>query len=237
MEDFKIINNPFADKLLSEAQANMKNPKSAKADKANEQFESLFAGMLFKAMRKAMAPEGFYGEGPQGDIFQSMMEQRFSEIVARRNQLGIADLLRQQFDLSSGRPKNETLPESQLQEIVAEAAKRTGLDARLILAVINQESGGNPMVVSKAGAKGMMQLMDETAAQLQVQNVFDARENIFAGSRYLKQQLDEFQDLKLALAAYNAGPSAVKRYGGIPPYKETQNYVHRIFNLLQRTEE
>lgn len=237
MEDFKIVNNPFADKLLNEAQSNLKNAKTAKAEKASQQFESLFAGMLFSAMRKAMAPDGFFGEGPQGDIFQSMLEQRFSEIVARRNQLGIADLLKQQFDLSEGRGEPGKLAADKLQIIVAEAAAETGLEPALIKAVIEQESGGDPTIVSKAGAKGMMQLMDETAAELQVQNVYDPRENILAGSRYLKQQIEEFQDLKLALAAYNAGPSAVKKYGGVPPYKETQNYVHRILGLLQRGEE
>ena len=164
MEDFKIVNNPFADKLLNEAQANSKNAKSAKVEKAAQQFESLFAGMLFTAMRKAMAPQGFFGEGPQGDIFQSMMEQRFSEIVARRNQLGIADLLKQQLGVSEGRPESGKIPVESLEKIVTEAAARTGLEPELIKAVIEQESGGNPTIVSHAGAKGMMQLMDETAA-------------------------------------------------------------------------
>ncbi|KAA3615497.1 MAG: hypothetical protein DWQ05_14190 [Calditrichaeota bacterium] len=234
MDNLKIVNNPLAEKLLGEARSNVQNSDSAKAEKATRQFETIFANMLFSAMRKAMAPEGFYGSGPQGDIFQSMMEQRFGEIVAKRNQLGIADLLKQQLDVSSGNPETGKISDKQLQKIVDEAAAHTGLDPDLIKAVITQESGGNPLAISTAGAKGMMQLMDETARDLQVENVFDSRENIFAGSRYLKQQLDDFGSLELALAAYNAGPSAVKKYGGIPPYEETQNYVKRVMHILQR---
>ncbi|KAA3659027.1 MAG: hypothetical protein DWQ10_09810 [Calditrichaeota bacterium] len=232
MNEIKLQNNPLAEKLAGQAKTNMRNGNADQQKKATEQFESLFASMLFSAMRKAMAPDGFFGSGSSGDIFQGIMEQRFGEIVARRNQLGIAEMLRSQLEISSGQSPDGTFPDDELHRITDEAAKRTGLSQNLIKAVISQESGGDPGVVSHAGAKGLMQLMDETAQDLDVQNVFDPRENVIAGSRYLKMQLDEFKDLKLALAAYNAGPSTVKKYNAVPPYKETQNYVESIMKRL-----
>ena len=107
------------------------------------------------------------------------------------------------------------------------AAARAGLDPRLFLALINQESRFNPGAISPAGAIGLTQLMPGTAADLNV-DPRDPWQNLAGGARYLRQQLDTFGDPALALAAYNAGPGAVRRYGGVPPYAETQNYVSTI---------
>jgi Rod binding domain-containing protein len=115
------------------------------------------------------------------------------------------------------------------------AAKRHGLDPALILAVIRNESNGRPEAVSHAGAKGLMQLMDTTAADLGVQDAFDPGQNIEAGSRYLRQMLDRYQgDPELALAAYNAGPAAVDEHNGVPPYRETREYVARVLDTVRR---
>jgi soluble lytic murein transglycosylase-like protein len=101
----------------------------------------------------------------------------------------------------------------------------------LIDAVIKVESAYKANAVSKAGAKGLMQLMKATAAELGVRDRFDARQNIFGGSRYLKDLINRFEGrLDMALAAYNAGPSAVEKYNGIPPYRETQRYVRKIMD-------
>ncbi len=117
-----------------------------------------------------------------------------------------------------------------LDALIAAAAAKYGLDQRLIFAVMRQESGFNPRAISPKGASGLMQLMPATARRFGVENIFDPSQNIEAGARYLRFLLDTFNgDLELALAGYNAGESAVARYGNrIPPYRETVDYVRRI---------
>jgi soluble lytic murein transglycosylase-like protein len=112
---------------------------------------------------------------------------------------------------------------------ITQAAQANGIDPALLAGLIKQESGFNPNAGSGAGARGLTQLMPGTAAGLGVTNVLDPAQSINAGAKYLKQQLDAFGgDVTKALAAYNAGPGAVKRFGGVPPYAETQNYVRIV---------
>jgi soluble lytic murein transglycosylase-like protein len=113
-------------------------------------------------------------------------------------------------------------------EITA-AAKKHGIDPALLAGLVKQESGFNPSAGSPAGARGLTQLMPGTAAGLGVSNVLDPAQSLDGGAKYLRQQLDAFGgDVTRALAAYNAGPGAVQRYGGVPPYAETQNYVRIV---------
>jgi soluble lytic murein transglycosylase-like protein len=113
-------------------------------------------------------------------------------------------------------------------EITA-AAQRHGLDPALLAGLVKQESGFNPSAVSPAGARGLTQLMPGTAAGLGVTNPLDPAQALEGGAKYLREQLDRFGgDVARALAAYNAGPGAVQRYGGVPPYAETQNYVRAV---------
>ncbi|MFM0418684.1 lytic transglycosylase domain-containing protein [Paraburkholderia aromaticivorans] len=116
-----------------------------------------------------------------------------------------------------------------LSQIVSEAAHAADVDSALLMAVIEVESGGNPLAVSPRGATGLMQLMPATGARHGASNLFDPRQNIAAGARYLKELMRQFGGLPLALAAYNAGEGAVQRYGGqIPPYAETMAYVPKV---------
>jgi soluble lytic murein transglycosylase len=118
--------------------------------------------------------------------------------------------------------------------IISRHAATFRLEEALVRAVIKAESGYNPRAVSKKGALGLMQLMPDTARLMKVGDPLDVEENIRGGSRYLRLMLDEFNgDLDLALAAYNAGPNAVRRHGGIPPYEETRTYVKRVKTYMQ----
>lgn len=118
---------------------------------------------------------------------------------------------------------------------IAAAAASTGVDIALLRAVIHAESAFNPMALSNKGAQGLMQLMPGTAGDLGVNDAFDASQNIYGGARYLAQLLKDFNgDVKLATAAYNAGEAAVQKYGGVPPYDETQVYVQRVQQLRDR---
>jgi soluble lytic murein transglycosylase-like protein len=118
---------------------------------------------------------------------------------------------------------------------IASAASDSGVSENLIRAVILQESGGDPGAVSSKGAKGLMQLMDATARELGVRDSFSPAQNIRGGARYLGRLLREFKgDLELALASYNAGIGAVKKYGGVPPYGETKNYVRKVMARLEK---
>lgn len=117
----------------------------------------------------------------------------------------------------------------QLDSLIKHFAEKYSLDAALIKAVIRVESNFNPTVVSSKGAQGLMQLMPETASEVGVSNPFDPSQSIHGGSLYLRKMLDSFdRNLDYALAAYNAGPSTVRKYGGIPPYEETRNYVKKV---------
>lgn len=117
--------------------------------------------------------------------------------------------------------------------LIKEAAARYQVDPRLVAAVAQIESGGNQEAVSPAGAVGVMQLMPETAAGLGV-NPYDKRQNIEGGAKYLRQMMDTFGgDVQKAVAAYNAGPQAVKEYNGIPPYRETQDYVNKVLDIYR----
>ncbi|HZP81741.1 MAG TPA: lytic transglycosylase domain-containing protein [Chthonomonadaceae bacterium] len=120
-----------------------------------------------------------------------------------------------------------------IEALITRYSAQNGLPPEVVRAVIQVESGGNPRAVSAVGARGLMQLMPETAQSYGVRDAFDPEQNIAAGTRHLAGLLREFSgDLSRALAAYNAGSAAVRKYGGVPPYAETQQYVQRILGML-----
>ena len=145
-------------------------------------------------------------------------------------------------DVVSIEPEENFLPnppaapavEGPFAGLIKHAATKHGVDGILIQQVIAEESNFNPRAVSSKYALGLMQLLPKTAARYSVGDVFDPAQNIDAGTHYLKDLLEQYRgNLSLALAAYNAGPEMVERYGGIPPFPETQNYVQRIMRGLQ----
>ena len=154
-----------------------------------------------------------------GDIRESLFTIRSTRSSLVTNPYGSVV-----FDSSAGfaAPKH-------LTAVIQDASRKHGVDPRLVAAVVRRESAWNENAVSHVGACGLMQLMPATARYLGVNNIFDARENVSGGTRYLRTLLDTFNgDLDLALAAYNAGPGAVQRYRGVPPYRETRAYVAAV---------
>ncbi|MDG2305977.1 MAG: lytic transglycosylase domain-containing protein [Candidatus Binatia bacterium] len=122
----------------------------------------------------------------------------------------------------------------EMREMIATTAYRFDLEPALMHAVVRAESGFNPQAVSRAGARGLMQLMPATALEVGVRDVFHPQDNLNGGASYLRGLIDRYSgDVHLALAAYNAGPGAVESHGGVPPYAETQEYLRRVFRFRQ----
>jgi soluble lytic murein transglycosylase-like protein len=237
------------------------NANAERARWAAKEFESLFASMLLRSMRSTVDDDPLVPRSFGNDVYTEMLDDEYAKQLANNGSLGLSDLILKQMgktgDASSAldalnglraqswqsdprfAPQKVSAADTQtLRErmsawdgFIDEASKRYGVDRDLIASVIAQESGGNPNAVSPKGAKGLMQLMDGTARDMQVARVFDPRSNIMGGTRYLRELLDKFNDERLALASYNAGPSAVEQHQGVPPYAETQNYVDRVLSL------
>lgn len=127
-------------------------------------------------------------------------------------------------------------PDAEWKRIISKAARIHGLPEALIASVIHTESSFQARAESPKGAQGAMQIMPQTQKELGLNDPFDAEANVLAGCAYLRRQLDRFGSLELALAAYNAGPANVKKYGGIPPFPETRDYVARVTSRLGMNE-
>jgi soluble lytic murein transglycosylase-like protein len=157
-----------------------------------------------------------------GDKYRLQMEGGFVEVPAE-NVTAI-----EPEDVFTSAPPVETA-KAPFRDLIEGAAAHYGVDADLISSVIAAESNFNPKAISRRNARGLMQLLPETAARLGVRNIFDPQENINAGTHYLRDLLLLYKnDLALTLAAYNAGPQRVQQYGRIPPFAETQSYVRRV---------
>ncbi len=236
---------------------NTERPIPSRVMNVAKEFESIFANFMVKSMRGTVSNEdGLIPKSTGERIYTEMLDTEYAKMISNNSQLGLAELIAKQIMEMEGEKVNldkiNTTPSfinenvvgksrqeskqlsysvDRYQAYIDEASKKYGVDSSLISAVIRQESAGNPYAVSRAGAKGLMQLMDSTAKDLGVSRVFNAKDNIMGGAKYLSMMLKKFKgDEKLALAGYNAGPGAVAKYKGIPPYKETQNYVERVLN-------
>ncbi len=162
------------------------------------------------------------------------IENQFQSLISYGTQQPSEDF-QKILDTKIENKKNPTIAsKTEINNLIDKYADKNGLDADFVKAVVNQESGFNPNATSRCGAMGLMQLMPGTAEGLGVKNAYDPEQNIEGGTKYLKGLMDRFNNNKsLALAAYNAGPNAVKKYGGIPPYQETQNYVKNVLGKYE----
>jgi len=163
------------------------------------------------------------------DMFTRITIARLMEVLASFSSTRRSELSSQPSEKASG----SSNASRSFTDIIKEASEKYGVGEDVIKAVIQQESSFNAQAISGCGAQGLMQLMPSTAKALGVSDPFDAEQNIMAGTKYLREKLDEFGgNLGLALAAYNAGSGSVRKYAGIPPYKETQNYVNKIMKSI-----
>ncbi|MCA1797616.1 MAG: lytic transglycosylase domain-containing protein [Geobacteraceae bacterium] len=139
------------------------------------------------------------------------------------------------FTFYCAEESDTSIETASIDTLVQHYARKHALDPNLVKAVVKAESNFDPACVSSAGARGLMQVMPATAAEMGIYDLFDASQNIAAGSRYLRQMFARFSgNLDLALAAYNAGPTVVDRYGGVPPYAETQMYLKNVKKYLSQ---
>ena len=177
---------------------------------------SIVQAALDEARRRGISLSPPVRSGRDGDVAASSLSPAVGEgFSGRSRSAGAVD--------SSGR---------RFEDLIREAAAKEGVDPALLSAVAHAESNYDPNAVSSAGAKGVMQLMDSTARTLGVKDSFDPAQSILGGAKYLKQLLAHYGgDTTRAVAAYNAGPGAVDRSSGVPPYQETQSYVQRVLRF------
>lgn len=256
-----IVGNKTALPKASPTSNGMSAASKLKLQKAVKDFEAIFVNFMLKNMRNTVPKaDGEEEGGLGGDVMQGMFDLEISKHVSQSSSFGIGEMLYKQMtgetmpksvpvssgstsgllDPTVGRSAGKSLgtvhiPEKvgQYSDTIQEASSAYGLDPNLIKAVIATESAGNARALSSKNAKGLMQLIDSTASQMGVSDVWDPQDNILGGSKYLKGLMDRFGgDVTLALASYNAGPEAVEKNGGVPPIPETQKYINRVMNYL-----
>lgn len=201
-------------------------------------FDSIFQFEIANQMSKGT------GLGVAEQIYRRLTGENFSpEVVNPKLQplekLPKIEVQKNTQEIGSVKPSNQSLNRlSKYDDIVNHASETYGVDKNIIKSVILAESSAKENAVSSANAKGLMQIIDSTAKYLGINNVFDPKENIMGGAKYLSELLRKYNgNLKFALAGYNAGPGNVDKYNGIPPFNETQTYVKRVIGYLKNFEE
>ncbi len=219
-------------------------------------FETMFVSQLYKSLRKTVQYSELTKPSMGRKMFTEMLDEEYAKQSSGTSSASLAGMVYRYLVQKQGEESEQTgnnLPgagkspsaaarsypgesfkvsENNLKSLINKASEKFGVDSLLIKSVIKQESGNKPYVQSKAGAKGLMQLMDTTAREMGVDNVYSPQDNVMGGTKYLKYLLDRYEgDEKLALAAYNAGPSRVDKYNGVPPFPETQKYVANVMAM------
>ncbi len=211
----------------------------------NNAANSIYKSMYLDALSKKMAENSTFGIGKL--LFNSLKEYADYKKDAKEMKQTIKPLkqavkmikLPKKIDLKPIERdvmfaekeffKKLNQKENDIKSIIESASRQYKVPKKLIYGIIKAESDFNPNSLSKAGAVGLMQLMPQTALELGVKDLWNVRENIFGGVKYISSLMKQFKNEKLAIAAYNAGPGNVRKYQGIPPFKETQNYVKKVF--------
>lgn len=227
-------------RLQEAASANIQTPKNT--DEAVTTFKECLASA--ERSVQAMAVDALLAASNSGAVSLDTVQQILGftpQTDAPVNTSPVTDTFTSSSSSANTTAANATSsgsvssPEN-LEEYFKEASETYGVDINLLKAIARQESNFNPSATSSAGAMGVMQLMPSTAKGLGVTNAYDAQENIMGGAKLMAQNLKKYNgDVSLALAAYNAGGGNVDKYGGIPPFKETQNYVKKVLGYYQNS--
>ncbi|RBP92182.1 transglycosylase-like protein with SLT domain [Cytobacillus firmus] len=205
-------------KILIELQALQGFNNSKQTNTSNPLFQELLAGLVTENSGSSHQVKGGLGAVASLEPYFSVLQTDTLKAAA------LPPLKLTKFAETSN---------SDFDDLIQKASDLFNVPVNLINSVIKQESNFNPNAVSHAGASGLMQLMPDTAKGLGVENIFDPAENIFAGVKYLRQMMDRYADnVELALAAYNAGPGNVDKYGGVPPFRETLNYIKKVTSSI-----
>ncbi len=238
-------------KADSSAVADEKEYKKLK--EAAQNFEAIFINQLLSNMRKTIPESNLFGSGLSSEIYSGMFDEKMAQTIASKGGLHLSDIIIESLDKNPGKQKGvaglnlakyRLRPIQQLvkrfnakdwdRSLIQQAARRYKVDPKLVEAVIKIESNFKANAISKKGAVGLMQLMKSTAESLGIKNRFNPQQNIYGGTKYLKQMLNKFDgDLELALSAYNAGPAVVEKYQTIPPFEETQTYVKKVLQTYR----
>lgn len=261
--ELKITNPQKHIKAAQPVDSKMTRAEKVKMAGAAKDFEAMLASMMLKSMTQTtgglFGSEGFGGEyfdsifeneiashmtkgkgfGIAESIYKKVTGEDFDPTLLNKTTHPMGEKLDikikakgNDFPFLTPSKKSETRV-NKYEDVINAASKKYGIDNKLIKSVILTESAGNLKAVSSAKAKGLMQLMDNTAKEMGVKNSFDPVENIMGGTKYLSQLIKKYNgDLKLSLAAYNAGPGNVEKYDGIPPFDETKSYITKVLGYL-----